>query len=649
MNYTKRLFLMVIFFVFLLPLCTDTAEKKKRKRSPDSSEQNRPSKRAKQEEPIVFVFGDDKTETKMQVSHADWNLIEKLGTIKDVVEDLGKKEEIPLSRVSPDTFSKVLNLLKSKLNIENLSEQQLVDLIHAFNYLAGPESDFKKLCQAYVTYIEKNDIKVENPFNHDIEHQIMPYMLKPVIPYLHFLIANNALANAYSSVAGQTPKIYEMAELEALQGIYAGNMDYLFSTIKMVREPGKLLCSPFLYKLTIHGNLGEKIETLIDEFSVSDSYVSPDGMLLTGYGEVTKKITIVDVMANKKYSVPCEDWDFAAAFKCNEELRLFLITKVNQSYQFHILKFDPKNDSSAVVWKKSQPSIVGTRRKCQNIFFNNEGTIGALYFGKGKKETPAEIAFIDLQEQKLIKKIDCNTLIKDRNYFPKVMVFGPFAASNIEVDMGAEMGASHFYDLYCNIFPNGETEIKWSYTNFYNQPINRETWQISADQKDQAFFESTAGYITGMTKNWRTAQGGLDSRTMPRQFASFIPWLTENADTRGIRWNSQRYKSQSFAVVNQEQGRLFMVNQKYNKIAEFSLGYPSVDKLLGDITLAKVSLLYQTYLSIKNGKGELLIHPQTRNEELFDSMYSDENLRKHVLPVFFPAKTIMRMKSIQSQ
>ncbi|MGC1582408.1 MAG: hypothetical protein WA766_13055, partial [Candidatus Acidiferrales bacterium] len=126
------------------------------------------------------------------------------------------------------------------------------------------------MCQAYVTYIEKNDIKVENPFNHDIEHQIMPYMLKPVIPYLHFLIANNALANAYSSVAGQTPKIYEMSKLENLQGIYAGYRDHRFSTIKSIRKSEKDGGSSL--QLTIYRNSGEKIETLVDEFYIPNSY-----------------------------------------------------------------------------------------------------------------------------------------------------------------------------------------------------------------------------------------------------------------------------------------------------------------------------------------------------------------------------------------
>ncbi len=666
----------VMVCILMLPLCTNAAEKKKRKRNSDSSEQNRPSKRAKSntknkkkrkrtnvslsgqesskkraplEEPsIVLAFDDD---TKMQVSQADWSLIEKLGTIKDILEDLGKTEEIPIFKVSPDTFSKVLSLLKNKLNIENLSEQQLIDLIHAFNYLAGPESDFKKLCQAYVTYIEKNDIKIQNPFNPDIEHEIMSYMLNPVIPYLYSSIANDALAMAYFSVAGQTPKIYEMSKLENLQGIYAGNRDHRFSTIKSIRKSEKDGGSSL--QLTIYRNSGEKIETLIDEFYIPNSYISPDGMLLAEYDQDTKKITIVDAIANKKYSVPCDACYFAAAFKCNEELRLFFITKVNQSYQFHILKFDAKDDSSAVVWKKAQKSIVEINGECQNIFFNNEGTIGAFYFGGKSKKTPAQIAFIDLQEQKLIKKIRLSSLIESKYYIPRVMVFEPFAASNIEVDIGGNVGNSYFCDFHCNIFPDEEARIKSSYAVCYKQHTDTENYQKITDQEDQAFFENIAEYITYMAKNWRTlldkGEGGFGSCIMPRQLPSFMPWLTASASGMDLYGDWQRYKPQSFAVVNQEQGRLFVVNQRYNKIAEFSLYYPSVDELLGNITPEKVLLLYQAYRSIKNGKGELLIHPQTRNEELFDSMYSDENLRRHVLPVFFPAKTSMRMKSMQSQ
>ncbi len=637
MNYTKRLFLVVIFFVFLLPLCTDTAEKKKRKRSPDSSEQNRPSKRAKVKESLIEFSFDNDDIIKVK---EDLELIKTLRTIGAMLEDLKPEEEaIPVSIVSPDTFRKVLNLLKNELNIENLSERQLVDLINALNFLDAQISDKTRqnMYKTYATRVKKDGFTYEKFFPPEISIDIMPYLVEPLLPFMHTKVTNWFLLN--SNFLREPDIIKPVREADhnryqhsATNAFYLGAGDdrYPFYTIE---QNYKATVQKLGTEAVVYKKQGNDFVESKENIPGRITHISSDNALITSIVSGSNYDTIFITAPMIDASVQQASWVLqapkssqeihysAAGFKqdgnvyciiCTEEEKQVYNPKKQPPNFFELWKIFPKSER---IWKKEQKKLIKTTQKCERLFINDTGTrIAFSWRDRNKKQL--FISYVDTGGWSLIEKIILENTSYDIN--ASIMLFGMiFLSDNPEsIILGVshkEEGEGYTQDNFIMKYVRDSSKKG----KFLPPQVTHIPVVDRYDMSSLSNIGRTKQYLANLKNN------PLANLDVP--LARCLAWFTLDSFFMQLAFDATKghddrllAKVPNFLVeVNEKEGMLFLKSEKPS-VEVYSFYDEETSKKISqawnyikkDLTFDQIKFLYRAYEKRKKS-GPLNMNPES--------------------------------------
>ncbi len=622
----------LLWYMILVPLSSMSGEK--RKRSPGlSSEEERPQKRIKREtsvqetpqgmeEELAFIFEFDDNKERKISGLEDIELLLQLETIKNLVEGVGGESpagemRIPLIEISSITFDNVLKVLHERVNFEKLSEQNLVGLIKALNYLGASDHDLKKACIAYVAYIKKHGITVYDPFPADIDKKITPYIIGPTSLYIYKLFSNTALLHISEIISTVLPRIYKIPK--GLLTIYAGDADHLFSIITESQQAKQLIT---------YNTPDTATSMPIPHFFMD---ISADGMLIVNHNFNVKKAVVIDGKTQKTYPVDCDDCYLIKAFKHNGELYLFSIYayyKKSVSYECVVSKFDAQGVRHEV-WRRNQGTLIKLISPCTDIFFDTEGTVAGLVVRGKTKNMDSKIVFIDLDLQstkkakkpKVLKKIDISrTLMRPSGHpcYPRLMVYEWSGSSKLAVNIG--FCGNGFFDNYNSFLLPRNTEPM---TKTDASIIAPNDYAGNANQK--VFFNSIASFI-----NFSIQKSELYTHITNQHLllAPFLPWLT--TDVAKVLYQRDNIQFPTpYAVVNQEQGYLFLVNKDYDTIAMYSLFNVEAKNMFKNITVEEAFVLNKAYEYKMEGKPFMA---SERDSVLLKKLYNHKLISTSVFP-----------------